>query len=122
MVPPEVRAVERPVDVPPGRTDIVARREVLAGAPQDDDFHRIVVDRLAKGRVQGIGHLRVLRVVESGTIHGHAGDAMLDAVKHRLTRLVHGGIFPCHELVVSGTPHARSPSVAGERRPGPRLA
>ena len=84
---PPVRgdACERLVDVAPRSADVVAGGEVLPRAGEDDDLHRVVVDRRVEGGIERVGHLRVLGVAVLRPVHRHEGDVA--------ARLVENGIL-----------------------------
>ncbi len=100
MVGHQELALEAPGHVAAGRADVVTGGEVLAGAGQDDDPHRIVVDGAPEGGVERIGHLAVLRIAELRPVHGQGGDGAVHRIEHRLVRLVDDiGLFGFNEAV-----------------------
>jgi hypothetical protein len=69
---------------------------MLPGALEDDDLHLVVVHRPVEGRVEGIGHLGVLRVPELGAVHGHD--------RHRAPALVQHDLVRVARVVCHGSP------------------
>ena len=74
VVPAQVaHCGEGAVDVAPRGADVVAGREMRAGAGEDDDLDPVVLDGADEGGVERVGHPHVLRVAVARPVHRHEG-------------------------------------------------
>src|SRR3546814_16763107 len=106
MVAQQMLAFEALMRVALRRADVVAGRNVLAVAGEDDDLARVVVNRATECRVERVGHFRIYRVVIARTTHRDRPYTVGRHVTHSALACIRGGAHAGH-VHAPPPPHRR---------------
>ncbi|MCY1523679.1 hypothetical protein D9M68_585840 [compost metagenome] len=115
VIPPHAHALEGLVDITPRCADVVTGRKMLTRAAQNNDLDRIVINGALECRIQRIGHLRILGVVETGAVQGDARHRAVNAIQHGFLGFINAVVMARGEFARLVIVHVRTPGFGAVR-------